>query len=279
MKKLTLAILGLIVLPFLSKAQQGTVKVTGTLFPQVSFLFNNDDSDAGPELDYATTIRFGGGVGVTYGLSDYFDVGTEFLISPQGQKYTGKYEIGGVTRTLDAYTKLTYLKVPVMLFLHNDLETVSFNFMVGPQFNFLIGGQETAKYYENGTLTQERIADATTITVKDGNGNTFAKGTFTETAYSKFLFGAFMGFGMSFPIGDNMFLSTTLRFDYSFGDVENKNSKIKWGQSPMEDEVWDQKPKFELSGPAPANFKAADRAKTAAFTAGFNIKFGYVLGK
>ena len=278
MKKLSLLLVGLFIVPFVVKAQQGTVKLSGTLFPQVSFLFNNDDSNAGPELDYATTIRFGGGIGVTYGISDYFDVGTEFLISPQGQKYVGKVEQGGVTSKLEAYTKLTYLKVPLVLFFHNDLEeTAAFNFMFGPQFNFLIGGQETAKYYSGDKLVSEYVADATTLTQTNHSNNTTTKGTFTESPYNKFLFGAFMGLGVSFHIADNMLLSTILRFDYTFGDVENKNAKLKYEGINEEFDVWAVKPKFDLKNSTPANFKPSDRAKTSAVTGGFNIRFTYVI--
>ena len=255
MKKLALVVLSLFVLPFFVKGQQGSIKISGALFPQVSFLFNNDDSNAGPELDYAKTIRFGGGIGATYGLSDYFDIGAEFLISPEGQKYTGVYEKGGVKKTLEAYTKLTYLKVPLMLFLHNDLEQVSFNFLVGPQFSFLIGGQETAKFYENGSLKGEFSSDFKTITI---SGDSKVTGTYTESPYSKFLPGVFLGLGMSFPVGDNMFISTILRFDYAFGDAENKNSKVKtefFGQTVTE-EAWATQPKYDLKDSTPQNFKA-----------------------
>ncbi len=286
MKKIKIILLAVFMLPFLGKAQQGTIKVKGILSPQVSFLFNNDDSDAGPELDYASTIRFGGGIGAEYGLSDFVNVGLDLYLSPEGQKYTGTYTNSlGQKLDMDYYTRLTYLKVPLYVKFTSAPDAVHFQLLVGPQINVLVGGQTTYTLNVDGKKYQEYSGskgEGTVTTYDPSTGQEVSKTTivYPDVTYSKTLLGAFLGLGMGFPLADNMVLSTILRFDYTFGDVENKSAMqyLKTDPNQTKTEVWATKPKFDISGTTPANYKAADRAKTSAVTGSFQIRFAYIIG-
>ncbi len=286
MKKLTLLVFAVFMLPFLVKAQEGTIKVTGILSPQVSFLFNNDDSDAGPELDYATTFRFGGGIGAEYGLSDYVNLGLDLYLSPEGQKYTGVSEVATNKYEMDYFTRLTYLKIPFYVKFTSAPDAAHFQLLVGPQVNILVGGKTTYTLTQNGEKIQdyEGVKGEGIVRSYDpATGNQVGETVivYPDITYSTTLFGAFFGLGMGFPIADNMILSTILRFDYTFGDVENKDAKAYLKADPTQTkfEVWATKPKFNMPGTStPTNFKAADRAKTSAVTGALQIRFAYVIG-
>jgi hypothetical protein len=70
-------------------AQEGAIRIGAVLLPQSTWLLNQDDSDAGPELDYESTWGFAGGVSASYNFTDYLGVGLDVLYSNQGQKYKG----------------------------------------------------------------------------------------------------------------------------------------------------------------------------------------------
>jgi hypothetical protein len=70
-------------------AQEGAFRIGAVLLPQSTWLLNQDDSDAGPELDYEVTWGFAGGISASYNFNDYLGVGLDVLYSNQGQKYKG----------------------------------------------------------------------------------------------------------------------------------------------------------------------------------------------
>jgi hypothetical protein len=70
-------------------AQEGAFRIGAVLLPQNTWLLNQDDSDAGPELDYEVTWGFAGGISASYNFNDYLGVGLDVLYSNQGQKYKG----------------------------------------------------------------------------------------------------------------------------------------------------------------------------------------------
>lgn len=81
--------------------------------------------------------------------------------------------------------------------------------------------------------------------------------------YTKSQIGAVIGMGAQFKLVDNMFLGVELRFDYLFGDAENKKTKISDANGWTTYEYWNNTDsKYMLST------QPRDRAKTSAFTGG-----------
>ncbi len=78
-------------------AQEGAFRIGAVLLPQNTWLLNQDDSDAGPELDYEVTWGFAGGSSASYNFNGYLGVGLDVLYSNQGQKYKGTES--GITYT------------------------------------------------------------------------------------------------------------------------------------------------------------------------------------
>jgi hypothetical protein len=100
------------------------------------------------------------------------------------------------------YTQqLSYLKVPLLFTYNADPSNrVVFTAKVGPQVNMLL---------------KSKISNATEA-VKNGN---------TDDNYKDFVFGATAGAGARVRIAGNMHLTAGLKFDGSFGNIENKNAK------------------------------------------------------
>ena len=252
-------------------AQEGAIRIGAVLLPQSTWLLNQDDSDAGPELDYESTWGFAGGVSASYNFTDYLGVGLDVLYSSQGQKYKGTQS--GIPYT--AKTTLNYLKLPLLLRFNSDPNSVvQFSAFLGPQFSFLLSYKDRAE--DNvpfvGTVVQEVSGKEMSITV----GNTsMEEEELTAPIYKSFLPGAVLGFGIGIKPTDALLISLHIRADYAFGDAENKDAKIDHthhggvGQDPF----WSNKPKY--GDPAPAGYT---RPKTTALTGGLQLGVYYTIG-
>lgn len=259
--------LGALLLGGWSYAQEGTVKVGAALLPQNTWLLNQDDSDAGPNLDYEVTWGFAGGLTVAYNFTDYLGVGLDVLYSSQGQKYKGTLTAG----TYTAQTRLNYLKLPLLLRFNSDPNSpVQFSFFIGPQANLLLSyTDEKIETYATGQRTTTEVKG----TEMTSSGTTEE---LTAKIYKPFTLGAALGLGVGFKLSDELLLSLHFRGDYAFGDTENKEAKIDHthhggGQDPY----WSVKPKYGASDtPAPAGYT---RPATQAITGGFMLGLTYNL--
>lgn len=241
--------------------------------PQSTWLLNQDDSDAGPNLDYEKTWGFAGGLTLGYNFTDYLGVGLDVLYSNQGQKYKGT-ESG---ENLTAQTTLNYLKLPLLLRFNSDPNSpVQFSFFAGPQANLLLSYRDKAEITGGGVATtletqnQEFTETVSFLGIKDMH-----KHNLTAKAYQPLTLGAVVGLGAGFKLTDELLLGVHVRFDYAFGDVENKDSKVNGGGGPAADPYWGVKPKydFSLTG-APAGYQ---RPATHALTGGVMLSITYAL--
>lgn len=244
-------------------AQEGAFRIGAALLPQNTWLLNQDDSDAGPELDYEVTWGFAGGLSASYHFSDYLGVGLDVLYSRQGQKYKGN--IGGINYT--ARTDLNYLRLPLLLRFSTDPEApIQFNAFLGPQLSFLLSYRDKG---ENSFATTE-VTGTTITTSLTGIGSTTVN--LDQAIYKKSLFGGVFGLGMGIRAGDNILITIHFRGDYAFGDAENKNAKIQLtGLSSTP--YWETKPKYGSSA-VPAGYK---RPTTTAVTGGFQLGIYYTI--
>jgi len=259
-------------------AQKG-LHVGVRIQPQSTWLYNQDDSDEGPELDFKSSFGMSGGLEVGYHLTDGFGLGLGLLYSSHNQKYEGKTEVAGVTLSNEeAHTRLNHLKIPIMIQLNTDSEAGSmFSFFVGPQFNLLMGYKDKlTSTPKTGTATTLE-ASGTEMTTTYGSFST--KETLDASPYTKSQLGAVLGMGAQFKLADNLFLGVELRFDYLFGDAENKKAKVTartingvTDPTFSSYEVWNNTDSKYTNSTQPR-----DRAKTSAFSGGFGLTFKYVL--
>jgi opacity protein-like surface antigen len=156
-------------------AQESAFRIGAVLLPQSTWLLNQDDSDARPELDYEVNWGFAGGISTFYNFNDYLGVGLDVLYSNQGQKYKGTQS--GISYTAKA--TLNYLKLPLLLRLNSDPNSVvQFNAFLGPQFSFLLSYNDR-KETNPPTEIQEVSGKELSITT----GNTSTKEAFTAPIY------------------------------------------------------------------------------------------------
>ena len=195
------------------------------VMPQLTLIVNDDDFAAGDELNFRTTAHLAYGIHAAYNFSDHLGVQTGLLFSTQGQKYVSDEP------TPDTYTsevRMNYLKIPILLkFNSNPEASAQFVATVGPQFGLL---NKVRAYVDDEEVT--------------GSGFEF------KDAYKSMDLGAVLGLGARFRLTDNLQLGTSFRFDYSLGDIEDKDTIF-----------WDD-----------------DRASSQNATGGFMIDFTYNLG-
>lgn len=251
-------------------AQEGTVKVGVALLPQNTWLLNQDDSDAGPNLDYETTWGFAGGITASYNFTDYLGVGLDVLYSSQGQKYKGK--LTGLDWT--ARTRLNYLKLPLLLRFNTDPNSpVQFSFFIGPQLNYLLSYEDRLEAASIFGTIEYKASGTELVSTSLGMSDTEE---LTEYAYKRLSFGGALGLGVGFQLTDELQLSVHFRGDYAFGDAENKNAKVDHTHHGGGlDPYWEVKPKYDASDSgAPAGYK---RPPTTAITGGFMLGVVYAL--
>ncbi|MDW8014614.1 MAG: porin family protein [Bacteroidia bacterium] len=256
-------------LPWLSVyAQQGTLKVGGILLPQNTWLLNQSDSDAGPELDYKTTFGFAGGLTTTYNFTDNIGIGLDVLFSREGQRYEGRED----EATLKAQTLLNYLKVPLLFRFNSDPNSsVQLSFFIGPQANFLLAYRDKLEVTGGGgSFIREAKGTTVSSTLSFAGYSETEEEKLSAGAYRSFVFGGVFGLGAGFKLTDEVLLSINFRADYTFGDVENKEAKIIHDND--EHEYWENEaPKYVGSNPP------KKRPATAALTGGLMVGVTYSL--
>jgi len=270
-------VLGALLLGGSSYAQEGTVKIGAALLPQSTWLLNQDDSDAGPNLDYQTTWGFAGGLTVAYHFTDYLGVGLDVLYSSQGQKYKGT-ESG---TNLSAQTTLNYLKLPLLFRFNSDPNSpVQFSFFAGPQANLLLSYTDKAEVTGGGITWTFETQNQEKTTTFSGPGTTFTdKTSLTAKAYKPLTLGAVVGLGAGFKLTEELLLGVHVRLDYIFGDVENKDCKVNHPLAGVgathQDPYWEVKPRYNFSSTgAPAGYT---RPSTQALTGGLMLSLTYAL--
>ncbi len=244
-------------------AQERAFRVGVALLPQNTWLLNQDDSDAGPELDYEVTWGFAGGLSASYHFSDYIGVGLDVLYSRQGQKYKGT--VAGTAYT--AQTNLNYLRLPLLLRFSTDPEApVQFNAFLGPQLSLLLSYQDKVQ----ARISTQEVSGTTITTTITGMGSSTEN--LDQTIYKKSLFGGVFGLGMGIRAGESILITIHFRGDYAFGDAENKEAKIL--HTGHTGNYWENKPKYGGSV-VPVGYK---RPNTTAVTGGFQLGVYYTIG-
>jgi len=227
---------------------------------EFSALMNSNDAGAGPALNYAshfTYLNFG--IGGMYNINKNMGVAIDFLLSREGQNFTGNFANGQfnsatyaqvvsdqaylnnlvVAGNYAAKAELNFIKIPVMFSLTTDNTAPIFlSFKVGPQINSIYNvAQEvnhTDEGYPNTNITPIELYKTVTL---DGVAE----------------------IGLGFNLSAHWVLSTQLRFDYGFEDVENKDVMVSYNNGPSQ------------------RFYSSDRQSTNNATAGLLVGLDFKL--
>lgn len=172
--------------------------------PQSTWMFNQDDSDEGDQLDYQPTYGSQMGVRAGFFFSDKVGLEAGFFRSSQGQKYKHVFEFGGNEEEYESERSLTYNKIPILLHLRSQPdEAAYFSVVVGPQFSMLSGMSSSNDFPSGFGLQANSWGD--------------------ESDYEEMTTDIVLGFGPGFSLTDFLKLDLHFRFDYSFTDAENKS--------------------------------------------------------
>jgi hypothetical protein len=197
---------------------------------QSSSLVNAQDLAAGNELNFKDRPALAGGVGAGYSFTKHIGAEIDILYSPEGSEYTGLTSLitNQDSKTLcpefqtlatqnnipfnGNYTAdvfLNYIKIPFLFrFNMNNTKRVFFSLFIGPQIDLL----SSATIKINGQ-TASLAADNLTAT----------------DVYKKTEVDGVLGLGLGVNLTKNLVLTGHLRFDYGFGDAENKSETYSSG--------------------------------------------------
>lgn len=206
MKK-TLALLLLLAGSQMAQAQEGLkLGLKGSYMS--TWLFNKNVSDAGNELDYAST--FGGSIGVqaVYMFAETYGINAEIVSAGHNQSYTG--DDNGFTAAIDL--KMRYIDIPVLFRVQSEKGPY---FEIGPQFSFLGSAKESVTINDVELYTDEDFKDN----------------------FKGFGLAAVLGFGVDIPLSDMVNLSTGLRFGYGFTDATVEFNQTEAAQKIGNDEL------------------------------------------
>jgi len=192
---------------------------------QASSLINGPDYAAGNELNFKNRAAFGGGVGAGYSFNKHIGAEIDILYSPEGTQYTGdetlipavdKGAFGNELKRVaqlnnipfsgnyTASTYLNYIKIPILFrYNTNNTKTVFFSLFLGPQFDIL---------------------SSATMKINGQTVNTVGTNLKASDVYNKSGFDGVLGLGLGINLSKNFVLTGHLRFDYGFGDAENKSA-------------------------------------------------------
>ena len=175
------------------------IGVTGGL--NSTWLFNENISEAGEEIDYFSTFGGSAGIRLLYSFSPKSGLSLEVAYSGHNQILTGSF----TNFSYESKTRLKYLDFPLLFRLQSSKGPY---FEFGPQVSFLLSARE-----DFVSDPADPDFDYKYIDFK----NNF-KGT---------LIGGVLGFGIDFDVNEKIIFSAGLRFGYGFTDMINEYSKTE----------------------------------------------------
>ncbi|MCS7073495.1 MAG: PorT family protein [Bacteroidia bacterium] len=269
MKTIKLLALTSLLFSGVAVAQQG-LHLSARIMPQGTMIINDDDMAADDRLNYVAP-NFGFAFGFTAGYHFNDNLGAEIgvMYSGQKQKYKGEDRTATSTTNSEWTTSLNYIKIPIAFtFNSNPDANVMFHGFIGPQIGILAGGRmEGTETTKVGTVSTEVSQSAEGTTVKYGSQQLDLNGKIFNSTD----FGIAFGLGPTFKLGDNLQLSASLRFDYSFSDHENKESAYT-NPAVVPNKFWENYRKGTYNKD---NASAASRNATV----GLMIGVTYVIGQ
>lgn len=173
-----------------------------------TWLFNKNVSDAGSELDYASTFSGTFGLQGIYMFAETYGINAEIVMAGHNQSYEGNDN--GFTSEVDL--KMKYIDIPVLFRVSSEKGPY---FEVGPQFSFLSGAKESVTINNTEIYTDEDFKD---------NFNGFGVA-------------GILGFGVDVKLTDMINLSTGLRFGYGFTDATKEYSQDEATQLISDDQL------------------------------------------
>lgn len=188
-----------------AQAQLSRLSIGVIGFPQISNL-TSKSIRTDPVMDNRLSFGGGGGLTVTYNLSDYLGIQLGGFYSAQNQKIRSTYTIAGTEYTHDSRKRFDYIKIPLLLRISQPVGNANFVIFAGPQFSYLLR-------YDGGMIVY--IPDQYFDLPSTPSSNTY---------YKKYTIDATGGIGFDIPLSNVIDLTTALKVDYSITNAQNNNA-------------------------------------------------------
>lgn len=200
------------------KAQTG-FRIGIHLSPLYSKMFNKTDANSNKDdYTYDNTFGVAGGINLGYNFNSYMGLGIQMIYSSQGQ-HNYYFYLNEESKKVKVKNelRLRYFKIPLLFKLSTDATQKYSGFIeLGPQIEFL-------------TSVDERDTD---VRPKDYMPP-FRKGVYTNfpdrfNTFKNINFSGCFIVGLDIKLRYNLKMITSLRTDYTFNDVENKDAKYQF---------------------------------------------------
>ncbi len=185
---------------FFGAAVSQNLEINGKGSYKSTWLFNNNISNAGPEMDYAAGWGYNYGVGATFFFNEALGLGFDLLMNTHNGNYTG--ELNKFT-TYNSRIELQSMDIPILFKARSSMG----GFLeIGPQISLI----NKATFY--GDMT---VRDSATNTSKTDHitGN-------VDTSYTSTNVSAVLGLGIKIKITHRIGIITGLRFEYGLTDLQ-----------------------------------------------------------
>lgn len=244
-----------------------------------SNLFNADDVRADSFQKYKMTPGVGGSIeyGYLYENGISYSFGLQF--GTNNQSYVGN-AITGSKLTMEAKTKLSYLKIPFTVTIQhiNDKKT-KFLYSIGAFYSYNLAYSDIRTFsYSDGSIKPYEMTIKKEVLTANIVGDT-AKATYDikDRPYHRHGIGASAGIGFSRLVKEKVELITQLKGEFQISNAENtdENTLTPTGATsgyPQADYVYGNYAKYMY---APG--KNENRAATHPFTIGLTIGLRFYL--
>jgi hypothetical protein len=218
LKRLCLSLTFSIITIILS-AQSG-IEIGPSIQYQSTWLTNQDDTDAGGNLDFKNTMNLCIGGNLSYGFAPRHAIRVGIFQSTQGQIYTTDDTFIELPST-QYKTTLEYLNIPIQYRYNSDLKrsNTAFLLTVGPQFGIL----------------QKATADSLVRNFIDTTSS-IKSGLDVLKSYNKNDLSAALGVGMVARFSKHWHMNAMLNFTYSLSDIEISSFK-SLGRRPTQNAI------------------------------------------
>jgi hypothetical protein len=203
---------------FAVNAQKG-LEVGVFVQPQNTWIMNQEDFDAGSEIDFRPTFGVSSGLNVGFNFTDNIGIRSGFtFLSSQGMNY--KSDVGA---GYEPSVKMNYMKVPLMLKFNSDPSaSTSFLFTAGVNLGFLTSAKSEG-FPEANTI--QGAVDLATLAFRAPNAFVIGNDDDLTDAYKGFDIQPQIGLGLQANLTNNLNLNFLFTAAYSLGDIEEESKK------------------------------------------------------
>ncbi len=283
MKKLSISLLVLSLFSLKSVAQieQYGPYVGGTGFVYKSNLYNAQDLNTDSVQNYSFTPGFGLSFDFGHKYLNGISISSGISFSTSNQNYSGNDTIIGDVVKFSAKTKMSYLKIPLILSMQtrNDKRAKAF-YSLGVFYSYNTGYSETATWdYSHNNFYRDQTTTITKQSIEtkyDKDTNSYVSNV-SDRPYKRHGWGAILALGASKRYSKNGEWFIQTRIEYQISSSENNDEMVFTPAAGSKDtkrvgHVWGNYAKYMHK--ANSNY---NRAATHPFNLGLSFGIRYYL--